>query len=74
MTLLGQTVDAYGHDLSDKPDLADLLYKLNDVKGLARIRFLTSHPMFMSRRIIQAVADLDKVCEHINLAHTGRRR
>jgi tRNA-2-methylthio-N6-dimethylallyladenosine synthase len=67
VTLLGQTVDAYGHDLTDSPDLADLLYRLNDIRGLARIRFLTSHPMFMSRRIIQAVADLDKVCEHINL-------
>ena len=67
VTLLGQTVDAYGHDLPDSPDLADLLYRLNDIKGLARIRFLTSHPVFMSRRIIQAVADLDKVCEHINL-------
>ena len=67
VTLLGQTVDAYGYDLPDKPDLADLLYALNAIEGLARIRFLTSHPLFMSQRIIQAVADLDKVCEHINL-------
>ena len=67
ITLLGQTVDAYGHDLSEKPDLADLLAKLNDISGLLRIRFLTSHPSFMSQRIIQAVADLPKVCEHINL-------
>ena len=67
VTLLGQTVDAYGHDLPEKSDLADLLYALNPIDGLTRIRFLTSHPMFMSQRIIQAVADLDKVCEHINL-------
>ena len=67
VTLLGQTVDAYGSDLPDKPDLADLLYSLNPIEGLARIRFLTSHPMFMSQRIIQKVAELDKVCEHINL-------
>ena len=67
VTLLGQTVDAYGHDLPDQPDLADLLYALNPIDGLSRIRFLTSHPMFMSRRIIEAVAELDKVCEHINL-------
>ena len=67
VTLLGQTVDAYGNDLPEKPDLADLLYALNPIEGLARIRFLTSHPMFMSQRIIEAVADLDKVCEHINL-------
>lgn len=67
VTLLGQTVDAYGHDLPDRPDLADLLRRLNDVPGLARIRFLTSHPSYMSQRIIRAVADLPKVCEHINL-------
>ena len=67
VTLLGQTVDAYGHDLPDKPDLADLLARLNEVPGLERIRFLTSHPSFMSNRIIQAVAELPKVCEHINL-------
>ena len=67
VTLLGQTVDAYGADLPDKPDLADLLGVLNSIDGLLRVRFLTSHPMFMSLRIIQAVASLDKVCEHINL-------
>ena len=67
VTLLGQTVDAYGHDLPDRPDLADLLHRLNDVPGLDRIRFLTSHPSFMSDRIIDAVASLPKVCEHINL-------
>jgi tRNA-2-methylthio-N6-dimethylallyladenosine synthase len=67
VTVLGQTVDAYGHDLPDRPDLSDLLERLNDVEGLLRIRFLTSHPNYMSQRIIQAVADLPKVCEHINL-------
>jgi tRNA-2-methylthio-N6-dimethylallyladenosine synthase len=67
VTVLGQTVDAYGHDLPDKPDLANLLSRLNDIPGLLRIRFLTSHPNYMSQRIIQAVADLPKVCEHINL-------
>ena len=67
VALLGQTVDAYGHDLPDKPDLADLLYALNSMEGLLRIRFLTSHPIFMSERIIKAVAELDKVCEHIVL-------
>ncbi len=67
VTLLGQTVDAYGHDLPDKPSLADLLHSLNPIDGISRIRFLTSHPMFMSDAIIRAVAELDKVCEHINL-------
>ena len=67
VTVLGQTVDAYGLDLPGKPDLAGLLARLNDVPGLARIRFLTSHPSFMSGRIIEAVAGLPKVCERINL-------
>ena len=67
VTLLGQTVDAYGLDLPDKPDLSDLLHALNPIEGLRRIRFLTSHPIFMGERILHAVADLDKVCEHINL-------
>ena len=67
VTVLGQTVDAYGYDLPDKPDLSLLLTRLNDIGGLDRIRFLTSHPSYMDDRIIQAVADLPKVCEHINL-------
>jgi tRNA-2-methylthio-N6-dimethylallyladenosine synthase len=67
VTLLGQTVDAYGNDLADRPDLADLLYAIHDIEGLRRIRFLTSHPRYMSERIVRAVADLPKVCEHINL-------
>ena len=67
ITLLGQNVDSYGHDFDEKRDLADLLIALNDVKDLKRIRFLTSHPNDMSDRIIDTVAQLDKVCEHINL-------
>ena len=67
VTLLGQNVDSYGHDLSEKPDLADLLKELDSIRGLARIRFLTSHPKDMSRKLIEAVASLDKVCEHISL-------
>ena len=67
VTLLGQTVDAYGHDLPDKSDLADLFARLNEIDSIERIRFLTSHPKFMTKEIIQAVADVPKVCEHINL-------
>ena len=44
VTLLGQTVNAYGHDLPDKPDLADLLRAVGAIEGLDRLRFLTSHP------------------------------
>jgi len=67
VTLLGQNVDSYGHDLSDKPDLADLLSELNTIDGLLRIRFLTNHPKDMSSKLIKAVASLDKVCEQISL-------
>ena len=67
VTLLGQTVDAYGHDLVENPSLADLFARLNEIDGIERIRFLTSHPKFMTQEIIQSVADLPKVCEHINL-------
>jgi tRNA-2-methylthio-N6-dimethylallyladenosine synthase len=65
--LLGQNVDSYGHDLPGKPDLADLLGELNKIEGLARLRFLTNHPKDMSKKLIGAIAGLDKVCEQINL-------
>lgn len=67
ITLLGQNVDAYGVDLPGKPDLADLLARLHDLQGLLRLRFLTSHPSDMGDRILDAVASLPKVCEHIEL-------
>ena len=67
VTLLGQTVNAYGHDLPGTPDLADLLAAVDAVEGIERIRFLTSHPQKMTSKLIRAVADLPHVCEHINL-------
>jgi len=67
VVLLGQNVDSYGHDLPGKPDLSHLLYELNDIDSLARIRFLTNHPKDMSLRLIEAIASLDKVCEQLNL-------
>jgi tRNA-2-methylthio-N6-dimethylallyladenosine synthase len=83
ITLLGQTVDAYGHDLPAlgeagfmprhggerprRPDLADLLSALSKVPELWRLRFLTSHPLYMSDRVTAAVAELPKVCPCINI-------
>lgn len=67
VTLLGQTVNAYGHDLPDKPGLADLLRAIDKVPGLDRLRFLTSHPKYMSNDIIDAMAECESVCEHMNL-------
>jgi tRNA-2-methylthio-N6-dimethylallyladenosine synthase len=67
ITLLGQNVDAYGTDLPGRPDLADLLEAIHDIEGLYRLRFLTSHPSDMKRRIVDTVARLPKVCEHIEI-------
>ena len=68
VTLLGQIVDRYGYDLPGRrPDLADLLQAVDAIDGLQRIRFLTSHPNYMDDRILYAVRDLPKVCEHIEV-------
>jgi len=67
VTLLGQTVEAYGHDLPDRPSLADLFLATHDIEGLERIRFLTSYPKDMTDDIIRAVAELPKVCEYFNI-------
>jgi tRNA-2-methylthio-N6-dimethylallyladenosine synthase len=65
--LLGQIVDRYGADVPDGPDLADLLRAVHAVDGIERIRFLTSHPNYMSAPILEAVASLPKVCEQIEV-------
>jgi tRNA-2-methylthio-N6-dimethylallyladenosine synthase len=65
--LLGQIVDRYGYDVPDGPDLADLLTAVNDVPGLERIRFLTSHPNYMTEKILYAVRDLPKVMPQIEV-------
>ena len=67
VTLVGQNVDSYGHDLPGHPDLADLLKELSNIDDLARIRFLTNHPKDMSVKLIEAMASLSKVCEHLEL-------
>jgi tRNA-2-methylthio-N6-dimethylallyladenosine synthase len=67
LTLLGQIVDRYGHDLNPACDLADLLERLSDIDGLLRIRYLTSHPSYLSDRILEATSRLPKVCPHIEV-------
>ena len=67
VTLLGQNVNAYGKDLEINTSFADLLRELNDIDGLQRIRFTTSHPRDMGDDLIEALADLPKVCEHLHL-------
>jgi tRNA-2-methylthio-N6-dimethylallyladenosine synthase len=67
LTLLGQTVEAYGLDLPDKPDLAALMTHLSEIDGLERIRFMTSYPRHMTDSMIERMARLPKVCEHLNI-------
>jgi len=67
VTLLGQNVNSYGHDIPSKPNLGDLLTVIHSVEGICRIRFLTNHPKDMSQELIEDIASLDKVCKHINL-------
>jgi tRNA-2-methylthio-N6-dimethylallyladenosine synthase len=67
LTLLGQTVEAYGLDLPEKPDLADLMTNLSGIDGLERIRFMTSYPRHMNDSMIERMAHLPKVCEHLNI-------
>lgn len=67
ITLLGQIVDRYGYDIPDGPRLADLLRVVHDVNGLERIRFLTSHPNYMTDELLHTVAELPKVMEHIEV-------
>ena len=67
LTLLGQNVNSYGHDLPDKRSFAELLYDLNKITGLQRIRFMTSHPKDLSFALIRAVKENDRLCEHFHL-------
>ncbi len=67
ITLLGQIVDRYGKDILAGPDLAGLLHNIHEVEGLERIRFLTSHPNWMTEALLEAVAELPKVMPHIEV-------
>ncbi|MBW4436836.1 MAG: MiaB/RimO family radical SAM methylthiotransferase [Pleurocapsa minor GSE-CHR-MK-17-07R] len=70
VTLLGQIVDRYGKDIPDGPDLADLLRVIHGVAeetGILRIRFLTSHPNWMSDRILDTVAELPRLMPQIEV-------
>ena len=67
ITLLGQNVNAYGKDLEKPMDFADLLKMVNAVPGLRRIRFMTSHPKDMSQKLIDTMAECDKVVPQLHL-------
>jgi len=67
VTLLGQNVNSYGKDLGEGTTFAKLLYALNSVEGIDRIRFATSHPKDLSNELIIAMKECSKVCEHLHL-------
>lgn len=67
ITLLGQNINSYGKGLQGNITLGDLLIELNDLDGLDRIKFVTSHPADMSRDIIRTISHLGKVCEHLHM-------
>ena len=68
ITLLGQNVDSYGKDFTDKNyRLADLLRDLNALEGKFRIRFVTSYPTDITDELIETVVELDKVCEYFHI-------
>jgi tRNA-2-methylthio-N6-dimethylallyladenosine synthase len=67
INLLGQIVDRYGMDIEGGSSLAELLRSVHRVAGIERIRFLTSHPNWMTDRLLDAIAELPKVCEHIEV-------
>jgi len=68
VTLLGQNVNAYGKDLRDaSTDFATLLAELDAVEGLRRLRFMTSHPRDFTPPMVDRVAELGSVCEHLHL-------
>ncbi len=67
ITLLGQNVNSYGKDLEEEIDFSDLLSRVNDIDGLKRIRFVTSHPKDFSDKLINTMKSCSKVCKQLHL-------
>jgi MiaB/RimO family radical SAM methylthiotransferase len=67
VTLLGQNIDAYGRDMIPKRKFSDLIRLVGSIPGLERLRFVTSHPRYMSMGVIDAVAETSTVCESFHI-------
>lgn len=67
VTLLGQNVNSYGKTLEVKHSFPDLLKDINEIEGIERIRFMTSHPKDISESLISSYGSLDKLCNHLHL-------
>lgn len=67
ITLLGQNVNSYGKGLEPEINFAQLLRRINEIDGLERVKFMTSHPKDLSDEVIDAIAECDKLCENVHL-------
>ena len=67
ITLLGQNVNSYGKGVEEDVDFAKLLRMINEIEGLERVRFMTSHPKDLTVDVIMAIKECDKLCEQIHL-------
>ena len=67
ITLLGQNVNAYGDDMEPRVDFADLLRSLADIEGIRRLRFTSPHPRNFSDRVLDCLAEIPMVCEHVHM-------
>ena len=67
ITLLGQNVNSYGKGLEEDIDFATLLKQVSDIDGDFRVRFMTSHPKDASKKLIDTIAENDKICNHLHL-------
>lgn len=67
VTLLGQNIDAYGRDMIPKQKFSDLIRTVGSVPGLERLRFVTSHPRYMSMGVVEAVAETPAACESFHI-------
>jgi tRNA-2-methylthio-N6-dimethylallyladenosine synthase len=75
VTLLGQNVTSYGNDLRPRVPLAELLRRVHETPGLARLKFVTGHPAFVTTPLLEAVRDLPKVCPYLHFpAQSGSDR
>lgn len=63
ITLLGQNIDAYGRDMVPKRKFSDLIRTVGNIEGLERLRFVTSHPRYMSMGVVDSVAETETACE-----------
>lgn len=66
-TLLGQNVNSYGKDFGEKDAFAKLLRRVNEIEGVERVRYMTSHPRDMNEEVIKAVAECEHVCENFHV-------